>query len=420
MGLKGTYVALKSGVGRRGGVAAGACVICVGGVGALLTSVSGIGAWHGVVGRATAAGSSRVSSQVDKAAEVTIASPRPYFVPFSGQGPSLAGGRVAWTANSGQGSTGSPIDRIYLYDLAQRRLSVPVYSRYGTAGFIGDYALAGDQLAYVDTGVTPSRIFTWQVGVVDLRQRRARVVVTSPPGASSYIPPRIAFDGAHLLVLQTVIKGSNPPAPESMALLYTLARPGRKPDLLARAQSPTTSFGDPVLAGDMALWTTQSFGRRPSSRLTAYDLRRRVRHAIPVGDVSEVAANGDYIVWKSGLASAPSGGRVGLYSLHRERVLSDDLAHTSKATYPSIGGDLVSWTLADNSRVQVYSVAAGRVVHDAPPVPGRVYGLSAVAGDTTGASTSGQAGRAVSWVYTSNVLGKGPQRGYVVVREVGP
>lgn len=410
-------MARKSSVGQRGGVVAGVGAVCVaGGAAALLVGMSGAGAGRGDAGRAAATARLR-AAHIRQVGEVTIASPRPYFVPYSGQGPSLSAGRVAWTANSGQGATGSSIDRIYLYDLARRQLSTPVYSRYGVNGFIGDYALAGDELAYVDTGVTPARIFTWQVCIDDLRHRRSRVVVASPPGASSYIPPRIAFDGTHLLVLQTAILGSNAATatPENTVLLYTLSRPDQKPETLARIRQ-AASLGDPALTRDIALWTTQVFGRHPSSRLTAYDMRRRVRHAIPVGDVSEVAANGDYVVWKSGLASMP-GGRIGLYSLQGERILSGDLAHGDKATFPSVGGDLVSWTSVDNLRVQVYSLAARRVVHDAAPVPRRVYGLSAVAGDTAGAPA---AGRAVSWVYTANVLGKGPQRGYVVVRPVGP
>ena len=409
-------MARKSGVGRRGGVVAGVCV--AGGVAALLAGSGGLGLWRGAAGRAAAAGASHASRRANGTMEVTIASPRPYFVPLSGQGPALTAGRVAWTANNGQGSTGSSIDRIYLYDLAHRRLSTPVYSHYGALGFIGGYALAGSELAYVDTGVTPARIFTWQVCIDDLRHHRTRVVLTSPPGASSYIPPQIAFDGAHLLVLQTINKGSGVTTPESTATLYTLPQRStrQEPVVLARMRAATLTLGDPVLTRDTALWTTQTFGSHPSSRLTAYDMRRRVRHAVSVGDVSEVAASGDMVVWKSGLASMP-GGRIGLYSLRRERVLSDDLAHTDRAAFPSIGGDLVSWTFTDNSRVQVYSLPGRRVVYTAPPAPHRVYGLSAVAGDTgAGVPTST---RAVSWVYTANVLSKEPQRGYVVVRAIG-
>jgi len=408
--VKGTYVARKNGVGRRGGAVAGA-VAGVGGVAVLLAGVYGLGPWRDSSGRATAAGGARVSPR-GAATEMTIASPRPYFVPLNGQGPALAAGRVVWTANNAQGQPGSAIDRIYLYDLARRRASTVVYSRYGAAGFIGGYALAGDRLAYVDTGVTPSRIFTWRVCVVDLRRGGTMVVETSPPGASSYIPPKIAFDGTRLLVLQSVNKGSG--LPESVASLYTLPR--HTPDVLARLSSATASFSDPVLARGAALWTTQSFGSHPSSRLTAYDLRRHTARAVPVGDVSELSANGDLVAWKSGMASMP-GGRIGLYSVGSGRVLSADLAHGDAAIYPSVGGGLVSWTSVDFSRVQVYSLGAHRVVYNAPAVPHRIYGLSSVTpGATTGLPTGGDG---VAWVYTADASSKRAMRGYIAVRVVG-
>lgn len=403
-------MARNNGVGRRGGVAAGVCG--AGGAAVLLAGVYGLGSWRDSLGRVTAAaGGARVSSR-HAATEMTITSPRPYFVPLNGQGPALSAGRVVWTANNAQGQPGSAIDRIYLYDLARRRSSTPVASRYGTAGFIGGYALAGNRLAYVDTGVTPSRIFTWRVCVVDLRGGGTMVVETSPPGASSYIPPRIAFDGTHLLVLQSVSTRAG--SPQSVASLYTLPR--LTPDVLARLSSATASFSDPVLARGAALWTTQSFGSRPSSRLTAYDLRRHTARAIPVGDVSELSANGDLVVWKSGMASMP-GGRIGLYSVGRGRVLSADLAHGDAAIYPSVGGELVSWTSVDFSRVQVYSLTARRVVYNAPAVPHRIYGLSSV---TPGASTGMPvAGDSVAWVYTANASSRSAMRGYIVVRVIG-
>ncbi len=390
-------MARKSGGRRRGSVVGGACA--AGGVAVLLTSVWGVGPWRGASGWVTAA-----ARQVN---EVTIASPRPYFVPLNGQGPSLSAGRVAWTANTPQGPAGSPIDRIYVYDLAQRQLSTPVRSHYGTAGFIGGYALAGSALAYVDTGVTPSRIFRWRVCIVDLRHGGTTTVLTSPPGATSFIPPQIAFDGAHLLVLQSMSRGVG--AFESTATLYTPSR--HTSEVLARLSSPTTSFADPALARGAALWTTQTFGQHPSSRLNAYDMRRHSLRVLPVGDVSQLAASGDLVAWKSGLTS--TAGRIGLYSIAQGRVLSDDLAHSDKAIYPAVGGGFVSWTSVDFSRVCIYSVAARQVVYKTPAVPQRVYGLSSISDNTTGAR-----GAAASWVYTANVSSKTATRGYVVVRVV--
>jgi len=390
-------VALKSGGGRRGSVVGGACA--AGGVAVLLTSVWGVGPWREASGQVVAA--------APQANEVTIASPRPYFVPLNGQGPSLSAGRVAWTANTPQGPAGSPIDRIYVYNLAQRQLSTPVRSHYGTAGFIGGFALAGSALAYVDTGVTPSRIFTWRVCIVDLRHGGTTTVLTSPPGATSFIPPQIAFDGTRLLVLQSMSRQAG--AFESTATLYSPSR--HTSEVLARLSSPTTSFADPALARDAALWTTQTFGQHPSSRLNAYDMRRRSLRVLPVGDVSQLAASGDLVAWKSGLTSGP--GRIGLYSVQSGRVLSDDLAHSDKAIYPAIGGGFVSWTAIDFSRVCIYSVATRQVIYKTPAVPQRVYGLSAISDSTTGARDA-----AVSWVYTANVSSKTAMRGYVVVRVV--
>jgi hypothetical protein len=390
-------VARKSGGGRRGKVVVGACA--AGGVAVLLAGVWGVGPWRGAPGRVAAA--ARLSN------EVTITSPRPYFVPVSGQGPSLSADRVAWTASNPQGPAGSPIDRIYVYDLARRQLSTPVRSHYGTAGFIGGYALAGGALAYVDTGVTPSRIFTWRVCIVDLRHGGTTTVLTSPPGATSFIPPQVAFDGAHLLVLQSMSRGVG--AFESTATLYTPAR--HTSEVLARLSSPTTSFADPALARDAALWTTQTFGQHPSSRLNAYDMQRRDLRVLPVGDVSQLAASGDLVAWKSGLTSGP--GRIGLYSVQRGRVLSDDLAHSDKAIYPAVGGGFVSWTSVDFSRVYVYSMAARGVVYKTPAVPQRVYGLSSISVNTTGTGTG------AAWVYTANVSSKTAMRGYVVVRAIG-
>lgn len=393
------------GLGRRGFIAAGVCMVA-GGVAVLPGAVRGIGPWPASAASRAGATHATGTGATQQAREVTIASPRPDFVPVGGQGPSLSSGRVAWTATNGEGQTGSAIDRIYVYDLAHKRLGAPVRSHYGAAGFIGDYVLAGDTLAYVDTGVAPGRIYTWRVSVVDLRNDSTRVILTSPLGASSYVPPRIAFDGTRLLVLQSIDRTGA--EPESMATLYTLGQ--TQPRILDRVSSPSASFADPTLAHNTALWTVQTFTPRASSKLMAYDLRRDALRALPVGDVSQLAASGDLVVWKTGAAGAP-GGHIGVYSVQRGRVLDKNLAHSNKAIYPSIGGQLVSWTYADGSRVQIYSLTAGRIIYNVPSVAHRIYGLSGVMGGSASSS-------AVSWVYTANATGKGPQRGYVVVRNM--
>jgi hypothetical protein len=117
-----------------------------------------------------------------------------------------------------------------------------------------------------------------------------------------------------------------------------------------------------------------------------------------------VAASGDLVVWKSGMTGI--GGHIGLYSLRRNRVLATDLAHGNRAIFPSIDGRLVAWTYADGSRVQVYSLSAGRIIFTTPVVPQRIYGLTAVSG------------HAASWTYTVLAAGKNGARGYVVVRQI--
>ena len=84
--------------------------------------------------------------------QTTVASPWPFFMQLSGQGPALSGDRVVWTATSGQRQAGAEANRIYTYDLDDRRLNVAVRSHFGALGFIGSYALVGAKLAYVDTG----------------------------------------------------------------------------------------------------------------------------------------------------------------------------------------------------------------------------------------------------------------------------
>ena len=77
------------------------------------------------------------------ARDLLIASPRPFFMQLSGQGPAMSASRIVWTAINGQGQAGAQADRIYIYDLEHGAYSTPIYSQYGAAGFIGAYTLAG-------------------------------------------------------------------------------------------------------------------------------------------------------------------------------------------------------------------------------------------------------------------------------------
>lgn len=330
--------------------------------------------------------------------ETLISSPQPDFMQGSGQGPALSGDRVAWTATSGQGQSGSEADRIFAYNLSDRRLSVPVRSHYGSVGFIGSYQLVGSKLAYVDTGFASGGIFTWRVAVTDLSSRRTTTVASSQRHQMSSIPPQIAFDGTRLLLLQTVDLGGT--QHESIATLYTPTQ--RRSQVLERVRN--LSFGDPALSHNMAFWTTITFTGHTSSRLTSYDLTKHTRRLLPVGDVSQLAASGNLLVWKSGLAGM--GGHIGLYAVDQNRVISTNLAHSDEAIFPTIGGRLVTWTYGDGSRMQVYSVGSARVIYTAPVIHGRVYGLTSISGP------------AVSWAYTVLAAGKKAPHGYVVVRQV--
>lgn len=317
---------------------------------------------------------------------------------LSGQGPALSGTRVVWTATAGQGQSGSEADRIYSYDLSSRRLTAPVRSRYGAVGFIGSYALVGSQLAYVDTGFAPGGIFSWRVCLTDLRNDRTQTLAASSPGDTTTIPPQIAFDGTHVLMVQTSNIGAT--QHDGRAFLFTPSRHSQQ--LLARVKNVT--FSDPALATNAALWTAVAFGTHVTSRLTAYDMTRHTVRTLPVGDVSELAASGDMVVWKTGMDG--TGGHIGLYSLHSGRVLSHNLAHSDSAIFPSIGGRLVSWTYGDGSHMQIYSLGSQRVIFSAPTIKHRIYGPTAVASN------------AVSWVYTILASGRSAAQGDVVVRQV--
>src|SRR5205823_1590347 len=110
--------------------------------------------------------------------------PRPFFMQRSGQGPALSGDRVVWMATTQPGQAGLEANRLYAYDLDERRLSVAVRSHYGAMGFIGSYALVGTRLAYVDTAFL-GRTFVWRVAIVDLHSGRAQTIATSPRAAGS-------------------------------------------------------------------------------------------------------------------------------------------------------------------------------------------------------------------------------------------
>ncbi len=363
----------------------------------------GGGSGSGSTGRAMALSGRRAPVSRD----VTILSPRPDFMPINGQGPSLSGTHVVWAATSGEGATGSEDDRIFSYDLVTGRLGVAVRSSYGAVGLIGGYVLAGDQLAYVDTGFSPGGILPWKVMILDLRSGRPRTIAALEPAGASALPPQqiapqIAFDGAHLLMVQTVNRGSA--GISSMAILFS---PNQDRQQVLR-ETPNALFADPALANNTVLWTTTTIGPRIGGAppvydaLTAYDLTTRAQRTLPVGTVSQVAASGDLVVWKSGLTGVR--GRLALYSLRAGRVLTADLAHTDTAAFPAINGRLVSWTSALGQQVQIRDTTSGKTVYSSPISPERHYGLTSLA---PGAAT---------WVYTVTASnGQGPGRGYVVV-----
>ena len=384
---------------RRGLVTVGACAVA----GAALLTMSGAPSHSATAATRAIPGASSggATGAVPGAGnDITIASPRPFFVVQpngDGQGPVLSGTRLVWTAYNGEGRTGTEADRIYCYNVRTRRLGVLAHSYYGTAGFIGSYILVGDQLAYVDTTAGPGGIFAWRVVIDDVRVGRTTLVASSANGPSSTLAPQIAFDGTHLLFVQTVNEG--PTRHGSLATLYTPSLHRRQ--VLQRAQ--TVLFGNPALGDNTALWTAQSFGATPSSRLMAYDMTARVTRALPVGDVSQVAANGALVVWKSGVNG---GGPLVLYSLRDKRVLSGDLAHGSNAVFPSIGNGLIAWTYANSGSAQIYSLSAHRVIYNAPGAPHRAYGPTSVSRT------------AVSWVYTVLPPSAGQARGYLVVHQV--
>lgn len=330
--------------------------------------------------------------------ELTLASPRPFFMQLSGQGPLMANNRVVWTAINEQGEAGSQADQIYAYDLVHRHLSVPVHSGYGSAGFIGGYALAGDQLAYVDTGFVPGGALAWRVSIVDLRNGHSTLIAAASPDASSHVPPQIAFDGVHVLMLQTI--DHTPNKHQSVVTLYTLSQ--HRQQVLQRIDNVV--LGDPVLAGNVALWTTISFGTHASSRLISYQMTRHTLRLLPVGDVSQLSAGGDLVVWKTGLSGV--NGHIGLYSVSQNKLLDANLSHNDRAIFPSTDGHVVVWTYDDGSRVQIYSLGSRRVIYNTPVVSHRFYGLTAVAE------------HAVSWAYTVVQSSKGGARGYVVVRQI--
>ena len=332
--------------------------------------------------------------------DLAIASPRPMFMQLSGQGPALSGHRVVWTATDSQGQPGSEADLMYEYDLAKRLLTVPVRSHFGSVGFVGSYALVGDELAYVDTGFAEGGVIPWRLSLLNLRTGRGETIATSRNGAVSGIPPQISFDGTDLLMLQTVDLANG--HHDSLAILFTFASQMRR-HVLQRVHDGL--LGDPALGHNTALWTTIDFAPRASSHLTAYDLKQGSIRTISVGDVSQLSASGDYVVWKSGMTG--TNGEIGLYSLARNRVVSTDLARSDNAIFPSIDGRLVAWTYGDGSRVQVYSLSSNRVIYNAPSARHRIYGLTSVSN------------HAVSWAYTVLATNRqGQARGYVVVHQV--
>ncbi len=393
-------------------VGAGGLVLVLGGSGVVARQAAPTGAAHPartlVVGGRTGIAAAPSGRRAPISRDVTILSPRPDFMPINGQGPSLSATHVVWAATSGEGATGSEDDRIFSYDRATGRVGIAVRSSYGAVGLIGGYVLAGDQLAYVDTGFSPGGILPWKVMILDLRSGRLRTIAALEPdrGAGALPPqqiaPQIAFDGARLLMVQTVNRGVA--GISSMAILFT---PGQGRQQVLR-EAPNTLFADPALANDTVLWTTTTIGPRVGDAppvydaLTAYSLTTRARRTLPVGAVSQVAASGDLVVWKSGLTGVR--GRLALYSLRAGRVLTADLAHTDTAAFPAISGRLVSWTSALGQQVQIHDTVSGKTVYNSPVSPDRHYGLTSLAPD------------AATWVYTLTASnGRGPGQGYVIV-----
>ncbi len=318
---------------------------------------------------------------------------------LDGQGPAMSVSRVVWTAINGQGQAGAQADRLYIYDLEHGTYAAPVVSGYGAAGFIGAYTLSGAQLAYVDTGLVDAGTLTWRVLVLDLHTGKSVTVAEAGPRDGSRVPPQIAFDGQRLLVLSTRDAGTN--VHQSTATLYTVGTRAHQ----VLAQITDRLFGDPVLTAHAAAWTTIEYAPHLASQLTIYDLMHHKLTYGSVGDVSQLAASGDLVVWKSGMSGV--NGHIGLYALSSHRVLSSDLAHSDHAIFPSTNGHLVAWTFDDGSRVQIYSLGSQRVIYSAPLVHHRYYGLTSISGNS------------VSWTYT--VLGdsKHPTKGYVQIHQVG-
>ncbi len=359
-------------------------------------------------GKATSAATQPLPgvSRVARSSDTVITSPRPFFVPLNGQGPSLSSTHVVWTATNGEGVSGSEDDRIFAADLKTKHVDVVVHSVYGANGIIGSYVLAGMSLAYVDTGFTTGGILPWRVDIVDLKTKHVFMAATLAAGVRARIPPQIAYDGTHLLILET----ADAPAAAST----TRGAVGRTRGTVVLYSTTThqskvlTSaldvlYGDPALATGTALWTTTIYTSRLTSALTTYDLARHVLGVLPVGIVSQTAAGGDSIVWKTGLTGVP--GLLQFYSLKDRRLLSANLSGTDTGTFPEVNGSLVSWTDTQGQRIQIYSTAAGRIVYSASVAPDHHYGLTAIA-----------AGRVV-WVYTVAAIRPGgpPPRGYVVV-----
>jgi hypothetical protein len=330
--------------------------------------------------------------------DITIPSPRPFFMQLDGQGPAMSTSRVVWTAINGQGQAGTQADRLYIYDLEHGAYAASVISAYGTAGFMGTYSLSDARLAYVDTGLVAGGTLAWRVLVLDLHTGKSVTVTEAGPRDGSRVPPQIAFDGQRLLVLSTRDAGTN--SHQSTATLYTVST--RTHQVLA--QIADRLFGDPVLTAYAAAWTTIEYAPHLSSQLTIYDLTHHKLTYGAVGDVSQLAASGDLVVWKSGMSGV--NGHIGVYALSSHRVLSANLAHSDHAIFPATNGHLVSWTYDDGSRVQIYSLGSQRVIYSTPVVNHRYYGLTSISDD------------AVAWSYT--VLGdsKHPSKGYVAIHQV--
>lgn len=339
------------------------------------------------------------------APDVVIVSPRPFFVPLNGQGPSLSSTNVVWTATSGEGVNGSEDDRIFSADLKTKHVSVVVHSMYGANGIIGSYVLAGMFLAYVDTGFTAGGILPWRVDIVNLKTKHVSLAATLAPGVRARIPPQIAFDGTNLLILETADAPASTtmgaPAARTRGAVVLYSNATHRSEVLTSTLD--VLYGDPALAAGTALWTTTTYTPRLASVLTTYNLSRRLLAHLPVGIVSQTAASGDHVVWKTGLTGVP--GRLQLYSLKKKRLLAANLSGVDTATFPDIDGSLVSWTDTQGQRIQIYSSDAGHIVYSTPMAPDHHYGLTAIS-----------AGHVV-WVYTVAPIRPGgpPPRGFVVV-----